>query len=1179
MGRGGRHYEKDTAHLGTQSSTRVEACRQTWGLAVTVKISIASLLRTMVGLSLVGASLVVNSPSVAATLACSQRSLDIVAHQDDDLLFMNPSIQHDINAGVCVTTVFLTAGDDGQDSSYWLGRELGSQSAYATMLGAPTSWTASQRSFAGHSIHTTSNTDGSLDLVYLRLPDGGMSGAGFPSTGNQSLSELRSGAISTIQAIDGSSTYSGTGLVQTIAAIVAATGPSTIRLQDGRSDQGDHPDHQTGALFALDALAGYQGTVTAYRDYNVVNDPANVSGNDLVLKTNAVVSYANHDPLLCSNLSTCPDGVTAQWTERQYTAPLPWPLSAVPGPAPYTGPNVARNAAVLASSQVTGQEATKAIDSVISGYPANASAEWSTAGQGAGAWLQLYWSSAQTIDRVYLYDRPNSSDQVTGATLTFSDGTTVPVPALANDGTATIVTFTARTTTTLKFTVTSVSSSTSNIGLAEIEAYNGDPNGTVPPPTPVPGPAPYTGPNVARNAAVLASSQVTGQEATKAIDSVISGYPANASAEWSTAGQGAGAWLQLYWSSAQTIDRVYLYDRPNSSDQVTGATLTFSDGTTVPVPALANDGTATIVTFTARTTTTLKFTVTSVSSSTLNIGLAEIEAYNGDPNGTVPAPSVASVTPAAGAVGVAVTSPVVVTFSGQSVPAAVSVMLTGPGGTAVQGTLVTSALTATFTPSAVLAAGASYTVTVTASSTTGTAMAPFTSTFSTEGAVSVASTSPASNATGVAATSTVSATFSGPVAISSVSLTLTPSGGSAVAGALTTTTTTATFTPSTALAASTVYTVTATASSTSGAVMAPYAWSFTTSAGLSAPTIATRTPTSGATGVSAAATVSVTFTAAVDPAQSVVSLVDASGAAVAGTLATTSTQATFTPAALLAANTRYTATARAASPQGTAMTPSTWSFTTETAPTVASVSPANGATNVSSSTTVQATFSKAVVRASISVVVADPNGAVVTGSLATTTTKGTFTPSTVLAPGTVYSVTVSATLSDGLSSTAFTSHFTTAAAVNIFPASLTPASSTTSPTPLTVGVKFRSTTAYSITGIRFYLPANWTGTYTVTLWSANGTKLATATGSPTSTTAGWRTVTFASPVKIAANSTYVASVRGLAAEYSSTTSAFRTTYTNGTFSVPVSGGVSSLTDVFPTSSSTTNYFVDVVAQR
>jgi hypothetical protein len=36
-------------------------------------------------------------------------------------------------------------------------------------------------------------------------------------------------------------------------------------------------------------------------------------------------------------------------------------------------------------------------------------------------------------------------------------------------------------------------------------------------------------------------------------------------------------------------------------------------------------------------------------------------------------------------------------------------------------------------------------------------------------------------------------------------------------------------------------------------------------------------------------------------------------------------------------------------------------------------------------------------------------------------------------------------------------------------------------------------------------------------------------------------------------------------------------YTNGAMSVPASGGVTSSTDVFPTASSLTNYFVDVVA--
>jgi methionine-rich copper-binding protein CopC len=539
------------------------------------------------------------------------------------------------------------------------------------------------------------------------------------------------------------------------------------------------------------------------------------------------------------------------------------------------------------------------------------------------------------------------------------------------------------------------------------------------------------------------------------------------------------------------------------------------------------------------------------------------------------APSVASVTPVSGASGVAVTSSVTVTFSGSLNPSSVSVTLTGPGGTAVPGTLAVNAPSATFTPAGALANNTSYTVAVAASSPGGTAMAPFTSTFTTETPVSVASTSPAANATGVALTSTIGVTFAGSVSASSVSLTLTPSGGSAVAGVLATTATSATFTPSAALAESTVYTATVNASSTSGAVMAPFTWTFSTVS--PAPVIASRTPATNATGVAANSTVQVTFTKAVDPTKSTLSLVNASGVAVAGVLATTSTTVTFTPSALLAANTKYTATVGASSPLGTPMTPSAWAFTTETAPTVSTITPANGATNVSNLTTVRATFSKGVNQGSIRIGVADPTGAIVTGTLATTGTSGTFTPSALLTPGTVYRVTVSAALNDGLASTPFSSSFTTAAAVSIFAASLTPTSSTTSPTPLTVGVRFRSTTAYSITGISFYLPANVTSTYTVTLWSSTGTKLATASGSPTSATAGWRTVNLTTPVRIAANTTYVASVRALTAQYSWTASVFATTYTNGTFSVPASGGVTSSADVFPTSSSTTNYFVDVVA--
>jgi len=135
--------------------------------------------------------------------------------------------------------------------------------------------------------------------------------------------------------------------------------------------------------------------------------------------------------------------------------------------------------------------------------------------------------------------------------------------------------------------------------------------------------------NVAGAATAAASSQNTadGQTAAKAVDGVVDGYPNNSSAEWSTVKGKVGSWLQLAWSQAQTVDRVVLYDRPNLVDQATGGTLAFSDGSSVAVGALPNDGSPLVVTFPARSVTGIRFTVTSVLRGTLNVGLAEMEAW------------------------------------------------------------------------------------------------------------------------------------------------------------------------------------------------------------------------------------------------------------------------------------------------------------------------------------------------------------------------------------------------------------------------------------------------------------------------------------------------------------------------------------------------------------------------
>ena len=151
-----------------------------------------------------------------------------------------------------------------------------------------------------------------------------------------------------------------------------------------------------------------------------------------------------------------------------------------------------------------------------------------------------------------------------------------------------------------------------------------------------------TGPvaaNIAALATVTASSQdrATGQFAFKAIDGSADGYdgdPGDYTREWVTLGEKSGAWLKLAWASPFVIDRIVLYDRPNRNDQITAATLCFSDGSSLSTGTLPNDGAPLTLTFAARAVTSVELSVDAVSPSTQSIGLAEMEVYRQAPDAT-----------------------------------------------------------------------------------------------------------------------------------------------------------------------------------------------------------------------------------------------------------------------------------------------------------------------------------------------------------------------------------------------------------------------------------------------------------------------------------------------------------------------------------------------------------------
>jgi methionine-rich copper-binding protein CopC len=209
-------------------------------------------------------------------------------------------------------------------------------------------------------------------------------------------------------------------------------------------------------------------------------------------------------------------------------------------------------------------------------------------------------------------------------------------------------------------------------------------------------------------------------------------------------------------------------------------------------------------------------------------------------------------------------------------------------------------------------------------------------------------------------------------------------------------------------------------------------------AGPAIPTVIEGTPAPDATSVPLAAVVTATFNEAVQAGTIGFALTSSSGSAVAATVAydASTDTATLTPSAPLVYGTTYTATVTGA--EDTAGDPMdgsvSWSFTTDyTTPAVTNESPANGATDVASSTTVSATFNEPVQSGTIDFTLTSNSGGTVPATVSYNSSDDTvtLTPSAALASGTTYSATVSGAqdaIGDAMSGSV-TWTFTTSAAI------------------------------------------------------------------------------------------------------------------------------------------------------
>lgn len=154
-----------------------------------------------------------------------------------------------------------------------------------------------------------------------------------------------------------------------------------------------------------------------------------------------------------------------------------------------------------------------------------------------------------------------------------------------------------------------------------------------------------------------------------------------------------------------------------------------------------------------------------------------------------------------------------------------------------------------------------------------------------------------------------------------------------------------------------------------------------------------------------------------------------------------------------------------------------------------------------------------------------------------------------------------------------------ASSVGLFSTSVRPAVKAASNTrSVELGVRFSSSSPGRVTGLQFYRSKKQKGAYVGTLWSNTGTALGRLKF-PKSSTVGWQTAAFPTPITVVPGRTYVASYHASHGGQAVTRNAFKTAYTSGALTVPKNGGVMVFAgrSKMPTHSyKASNYLVDVV---
>jgi LmbE family N-acetylglucosaminyl deacetylase len=225
-------------------------------------------------------------------------TVNIIAHPDDDLLFMNPDIASDIQANKQTWMLYLTAGNTTTGSGGYVyadQRIVGLRAAYARAAKVANNWDFSYlvlpsgRFLVTNTLHDKPTVR--LIWTFINAAHGG--------DPDGDLKRMWDTPAFVAHPIDGRASFTKATLISIIKEIIdqVVVGPNDfIRVLDVWGKQlNDHIDHQHAGLFSASANVNASGKVIkrmdSYFGYAATTMPATNVGYWLTEKTDIWSAY------------------------------------------------------------------------------------------------------------------------------------------------------------------------------------------------------------------------------------------------------------------------------------------------------------------------------------------------------------------------------------------------------------------------------------------------------------------------------------------------------------------------------------------------------------------------------------------------------------------------------------------------------------------------------------------------------------------------------------------------------------------------------------------------------------------------------------------------------------------------------------------------------------------------